>query len=595
MTQPPEPITPDPGITTVLHRLDVPEHRPGFWDDLARDLAEPPAPAAPPALPALIEAAPGHRSRRSRRRLVLLAAAVAVAVAATAALVRGGIDNARIQTVDSGPPPSVSVTVPGPNPTSTVTPPPDGSRSVSARAVTADDLVGPSAAGWFFSDTVTWSDDGFVAVPPDQSGYWTSPDGITWGRHDGSTAALVEPFTCPDGFSCDVSPAAEPIPFHFATPAWRVVARAGDLVVLDAWTQYTNEQEPTGPGDVAPGPALHPDILAAAAATDPCFEELRQEAEAGVAPGAGAGEARLASWSGGGIDDPVIRLSCGGPSRSASFALDLRDHLTPDQIRAVYSANATERWLARPGEPPVRVDDPPTATTRAGGIAVNELVTGLAPVVSSGSRLWAVDEGILVSSPDGVTWVPQAVPTSGQKVGEVQASPGGHLALRLADDPALPPNTASFVVSHDDGATWSARAVATGRLGVGPSGALVVDDSGEQPTATLLDGGRVRADITLAPGTYVRGATVGDGRILLQTAGPPSPASVSPEADTMLVEVYDADGRLLRQLVYDEGATGRRLLLPEVALLAAVVTAAAVGIAVVARRRYRAGRNRARD
>lgn len=588
MTQPPEPVFNDPAVTAVLQRLEVPEHQPGFWDELGRAMAEPSTPPAAPFAPARQDAT---SDRLSRRRVVLLAAAVAVILAAAAALVRGGIDNARIQTVDSGPP-TVTVTVPAPSPTTGLASRPDspaGSRSDTAHVV-ADDVVGPSAAGWFFSDTVTWSNGEFVALPGDQSEYWTSPDGIAWRRHDGSTPALVQPFTCPDGFNCDVAPAGAAIPFHFASPAYQVTARAGDLVVLNAWTRYTSQREPTGSGGAAPGPVLHPDLLAAAAATDPCFEELRRQAEAGEAPSADPGKARFASWSGGGIDDPVIRMSCAGPSMSASFALDLRDHLSPDQIRAVYSTSSVELWVATPGRPPVPVGDPPTATARAGGSPVDELVTGLAPVVSSGSRLWAVDEGVLVSSADGITWAPQAVPANGQAVAEVKASPGGHVALRLADDPALPPATAWFVVSHDDGATWSGPVVATGRLEVGPAGALVVDDSTEQATASLLDGGRVGAEITFAPGSHVRRATVGDGRILVQTLAPPPSSSVSPSIDPMLLSVYDTDGQLVRQLVFDGLASSRR----SGWLTAGLLAAAAAVVTVLVRRRLRSRRNRAR-
>jgi hypothetical protein len=90
----------DPVVARALHDLPVPDHGPGFWEDLDRRLAdEEPETAPPPAdlrvvtseLPALQLLAPAPTASAGHRaRFLAVAAAIALVAVGTGVLLRGG-------------------------------------------------------------------------------------------------------------------------------------------------------------------------------------------------------------------------------------------------------------------------------------------------------------------------------------------------------------------------------------------------------------------------------------------------------------------------------------------------------------------------
>lgn len=591
MTHAPEPVSDDPAITALLERLDVPDHRPGFWDDLARAMVELPEQADPSAGSA--DGAepvplPTTAARPSVRRLLLVAAAMALVAASAVAVVHRNGGQGRIQTVDTGP--AVTSTTATTATGSSSAPTTVVGRTDRAEAVNDLSVVGGSAGGWFFSDRIAWAGDEFVATPQDDpSSHWSSPDGISWSDHDEPNPVLAAWGSCPEGYDCEVSPAAPEIPFHFAQPFHQVVAKAGDRLLLEAGISYRFDAEGSVDSDEENAPAsptLHPELLAAAAETKPCFRDLQRQTGAGGGTDSPEKQARLSAWSSGGLSDPVIKLTCAyGTDDVAGFTLDLRDHLTDEQLQAVYGPGPRELWVATPGSPAARVDDPPTTTyppdEQLGGVAV----TQPSSILSTGDRFWALDGGSLATSSDGSAWTPRPVATGGLDIADLAASPGGHLVLRLVADRQAPSTVGRVIVSHDEGASWSqpVEVVGAARLWVGPAGAVVLDDTESGATVSLVDGGSARTVFT-ADTNVVSQVTVGEDRLLVRSLDFSRPDS--PERFT----VYDLDGNPLHQAVYDESAGGRRTALWAAGVIAITMATAIGAAAWFRRRRSRAAR-----
>ena len=74
-----------------------------------------------------------------------------------------------------------------------------------------------------------------------------------------------------------------PIPYHYAQSQYEVMARTADTLLLRASVLYTIDgvDLATAGQEIGPGPELHPDLLAAAAATDPCFAEVQATGQTG--------------------------------------------------------------------------------------------------------------------------------------------------------------------------------------------------------------------------------------------------------------------------------------------------------------------------
>lgn len=132
-----DPIKRDTGLGRAIDALPVPDHRPGFWDDLRAGLdgVERPdeptddAPGAwrPGSDAAVIDLEFGRRrprwSRFGRPRALLAAAAVAVVAAASLVAVRDGrLDDTRVDAVDIGPSSTVAEATPSTAQSSTATP-----------------------------------------------------------------------------------------------------------------------------------------------------------------------------------------------------------------------------------------------------------------------------------------------------------------------------------------------------------------------------------------------------------------------------------------------------------------------------------------
>ena len=522
--------------TAVLERLQIPDHDPAFWAELRFHMVEP-TEAGPLGQPAR-----GTLSRSVRRwptdggRRILLVAAVLVILAAGAATLVARTDADRTQSIDTGPSPT-SVPEPGPS-----TPDESQPSPVPASDEGATRSVARGSDGeWFHSDDITWTGEQFTvaAGTGNDPRHLSSTDGLDWSEHDGDSPLLPQPARCPDGFTCNARTDVPRIPFFHATVEHDVLARAGDVLLMNAWVRYgIDQQDRFGSEDreLVPGPVLPSDLLAAAASTDSCFEAVRNQ------PGQPVGDdqAHISGWSSGGTENPVISLTCSEEGHTAGFQLDLRDHLTTDQIRSVYSFGDHDQfWVEEAGAPARRLDDPPTTSFWIDGADGGEIVSNVV-VASTGDRFWALDEGTLTQSFNGVNWTTQPVPTGELEPQHVIGVPGGHLALRLGEDRRWWDAPVWVTVSHDNGRTWSPPVeVEPGTLTVGPAGAVVVgdrEDMDDSITVTLVDGGATTFSRELPVGVCCVTAVVGEDRVLVQ----------SPE----VFDVYGFDGSLLHQATW---------------------------------------------
>ncbi|MDH3300433.1 MAG: glycoside hydrolase [Acidimicrobiia bacterium] len=580
----------DPATTVILERVIVPDHAPDFWDELTLGMAQD-------------EATTVMRSRRLQKQLthrILLAAAVIlillVGSAVFAALPETGgnqaIDAGPTAVRDTGPEPDIA-----PDPEGESAPPPNSGTRASLERTTAElatvdstSTASGSDAEWFFGDQLMWAGDEFVTGwgPADggDAGYWISPDGVEWDHRDGPSPVLLDSFVCPSGYRCEVSPTLDPIPYHYAETQYEVMARAGDVLLLRASVFYTiDRQMPDIDGqETGPGPDLRPDLLAAAAAGDPCFAQLQAQSQGGVTDDS-PDAPYLASWGSGGLDDPVIRLTCRrGETIAASFALDLRDHLTDEQVEKVYSSGfGAELWVERRGEAAARVTDAPSAGFWADGVPGDVVVQPVADIRSSGDRFWAASNGAVVTSTDGSTWTPVEVPTGGLVPTRIEAAAGGNLALRLSTDSNDWSNDRWITISHDDGSSWSAPVELPAEVGyltaVGPAGAAVMTSGdgrdgfdGRDALSLIVDGG-VAFTVDLPSTSCCESVAVGDDRVLLRT--------------DQTLDVFQLDGTLIHRTMWADDTGGwnsRWLTLP---LIMVVLMIGAVVIGFVSARARR--------
>ncbi|MFN3220137.1 MAG: WD40/YVTN/BNR-like repeat-containing protein [Acidimicrobiales bacterium] len=577
----------DAEITLLLQDVAVPDHRHGFWDDLARQMEQTDQPSRiGPALGnhvagADAEPAPAPEPDPTEPRSIaplawrLLAAAVVLALVGGVALLRSGPDNER---VDSGVTTTAEIEGADPEPASTGDP-----------ASTSTVRGGKS---WLFAEEIAWIGDEFVTSGL-EGRHWTSPDGIEWQRREGEGPVLHRSVYCPQELTCAVAPEAPPIPFHYSDVRFLPVARVGDVVLLETWTMYSVEQprEWMSASEQDRQPVLHPDLLAAAAASDPCFAELAQQDPSETSDGA-----RLVSWDRSGPPDPIIQLTCTRGSDTAVFELDLREHLDDAQLEALFS-DPGELWVESPTSPPERVDDFPTTSRWSDGEAGRELTTWTSPVESSGDRFWAVDEGTLVSSTDGTDWTAHEVPTAGSEIDHVAASSGGHLALVLVEDRRVCCEEGEVIVSHDGGSSWSEPVeVQIGgfpELSVGPAGAALSSDAFEAFDAeSLTPGENAPVNITSTVAIVATDRTsVATVSYTFSDGNAVGPVAVG--ADRVLVwangqaDVYGLDGTLLHRTTWVGGLDWARDLRWGLALAAAAAVALAL-VALARRRRNRA-------
>ncbi len=518
-------MTNDESAVAVLDQLIIADHGDDFWDELRQRIAE-----EPTVLPT--------RRKRPTSRVLLAAATVAILLLGVAALVvwpgSGGV-----QQVDTTPAPEPELEDENgldETPIPTVEEP-----SVSRFPV--------RGSGWFNSDGVVWAGDRFVAASLsfDHPEYWTSVDGTDWDRHDGVSAEVTPQWLCPEGFDCGTDPEIAPVPFHFAQPEYEVLARADDAIIMVAYVRYGIDQRDVDrpEGEEPPGPLLHPDLLALAAREIDCFEEVSEQGQSANTPES----ARIVYW---GRGENSIELSCQHAGHTDNFAVDLRTHLTADEIhQAQSSRNDVELWVEALGSPARRVSRPPTLTDPFTD-EFGTLDTVSFEVASSGDMFWAIDEGTLVSSNDGLVW--ERHPTIFQSAFGVMASRGGHVAVAFTDDTGSP----AVSVSHDDGRTWEDPVPVSPPYGpvgsnwgtVGPAGFAYTTEGGpnEGPRLVLVDNGREAFSAALPEPDSQRLPVVGDEHILI--------------SGREAMQAYSAaDGTLVHEAIWsNEGWISRNLL-----------------------------------
>jgi len=104
-------------------------------------------------------------------------------------------------------------------------------------------------------------------------------------------------------------------------------------------------------------------------------------------------------------------------------------------------------------------------------------------IESTADRFWAADEGVLVSSVDGLRWTSVDLDADGLSVYQLAATRSGDLAVTLVDDSQLPFRSEKHVLaSHDNGATWTQPI----RLGGAEQG-LALDSVGPAGVSLSLD------------------------------------------------------------------------------------------------------------
>ncbi len=552
----------DPVATSIMARLDPPEHGPGFWERLVEEFEavgrddgvgvmslDHPADSTNevPAEPSWNGAAALAVNRsRQRSRLALLAVAAVLVVLAGYSLIRVGDSRQSIAPAD---------------------PTPDESDSVD----TSYAHLGDEDREWAFSDRVAWVDDRFVALTSfsDQEWHWTSSDGISWQRQDGPSDRVFQTWAeCAPGFSCDIELPAEPLPFLNAGTATRPQARAGDRLLVSAWVTYGvfgvdldgfaesgDRLDPELLNLAAEESAdrLDPELLDLAAENDGCFRELRDNPDAGTVSGGIVGE--TGNWR--------ISLQCRGsdPSLRGSFSLNLGDHMTPAQAeRAVNPQNHRELWLVSPAGAPQPVEG----------------IDDWLQIASSGDRFWMLTNGNeLITSVNGSAWQAVPLPVPAVSVQSVAAGPSGHVAIQFVDAGDADSGRSLIVVSHDDGFTWSEPVEVGGEdwlTSVGGAGAAILAGSDLGAQGLLVNDGQAVPLFTQPKDLPHPAMTVGEDRVLVQNGN-----------GLAYYEVFDADGALIHRASADIPSRRQRLQPFVLVTLALAVIAGAL----LAQRRHR--------
>ena len=286
-------------------------------------------------------------------------------------------------------------------------------------------------------------------------------------------------------------------------------------------------------------------------------------------------------WGSGGLDDPLIQLTCQKGGSTATFTVDLREQLTAEQIERVFSYGLdSELWVERPDSAAVRVTDAPSSSYWADGVPGGVVFAQqVADIRSSGDRFWAAADGTVVTSTDGVVWTPVDVPT-GEPSGtleptRVEASPGGHILVRLSTDRRDWNDDRWFSVSHDDGRSWSTPFEVPAELGSlsyqtdvgrGRRGGdrHVRDDSEPRNNLSLIDDDSVLFTVELPRDSCCESVAVGDDRVILRA--------------NETLSIYLLDGNLTHETVFTGESDGNwfggwlgLLLLVAILAVAAVV------------------------
>jgi len=318
----------------------------------------------------------------------------------------------------------------------------------------------------------------------DGATYWTSPDGIEWDRHDGFPMTKL-PFPCHPDFPCDLEPETiEDVPFHFARPNTTAVAGRDDIVLTQVSVRYS----PFKASDHSLGD-LHPGLLSLAAAESTCFAELQAKE---TQPGQPA-DRQGAQLTQSGYTPEQFSATCTNGNVADSFSFDLATVLDDRQIDLVAMGSQLQLFATRADGTGQVVTNPPTHTWLQDGVGPER--TSLSDVAVTNSRFWSIDNGVVVTSLDGVKWDPWPdIDLDGNTPVKVLATRGGDIAVTSAGmyHPSQPGTDPVVIVSHDDGATWGevmplpggsrSRYVAA----VGPAGVAVINDTDLAPGTELV-------------------------------------------------------------------------------------------------------------
>ncbi len=411
------------------------------------------------------------------------------------------------------------------------------------------------------AEQAVWDGTQFVindnsAVDDDHVYHWTSPNGIKWTRHDGPHMAGWER-RCYPGFPCNIEPEeVVDIPYHFGRSAQSVEAirddAEGGIALVTAWTQYTPFLEAVDEdGEQYPGPGtIHPELAKAAADHSDCFA---QAIASGPSFTGGIDEPSITSWGTAGSAEWSIALGCELNRQSENFTLTLNDKLTDQQLHWLAAGGKRQLFAVRRDGQIKPVVDPPVTTFWSDGIVGGDLVTSISEITATASRFWAVNQGVLVSSVDGLEWSSANVGLDGRQAAQVVAGLAGDVAVLVVDDHRLSGQGDRYVVlSHDDGVSWS-KPIAIGggddgymRLrGVSSAGVVyhvsTSDDfvtrvASDRPPISELD-----LEFDLEP--LALGAALGDEHLIV----PDELRDVNgnPTYEGWMLKVYDTSGRLV--------------------------------------------------
>ncbi len=360
---------------------------------------------------------------------------------------------------------------------------------------------------------------------------WTSPDGLTWERSDEFTMAAL-PFGCHPDHPCDLAPESiETVPLHFATPWSRALAGHGDVVIHEVGVSY----DLRGNDDTLPT-ELHPQFLALAEQTSECFAQLRRQPPDGEPD---PDRAYVEQW---GSSPEGVSATCTKADRSDRFSVDFADVLTEDQRRLVEGGSSRQLFVTTAGGEVTRVPDPPMSAWLDGA---DDQRSAISEVVASSDRFWSVDDGVVVSSVDGLSWDPVAVGPDGWSADRVAASPGGDVAVAFrnpkisADDPST-----HVVASNDDGETWGPLLETPSPfwwlVDVGPSAVAIM--TADTDRLVVLDTSSGSTTLTIddrIPGLLA------DTGIGAETIVVPQVVYGSGIVDTAHFEIYDLQGQLI--------------------------------------------------